>query len=130
MMRSLDISRQVWAYPADEVAVDSSEAGVLGRGAYGTVRVASWCGMRVAAKQLHALAHAGPGGGGPGGGGASSAEEESLDADEIGLLLKEMGTLASLRHPNLVLFLGVTFDRSSRRPASILTELLPHSLDC
>lgn len=37
-------------------------------------------------------------------------------------LLKEMSLLASLRHPNLLLFLGVTYDPQTRDPRSIITE--------
>ena len=43
-------------------------------------------------------------------------------------LIREMSVLSQLRHPNLVLFLGVTFDPATNVPCSILTELLPHSL--
>lgn len=37
-------------------------------------------------------------------------------------LLKEMSLLASLRHPNLLLFLGVTYDEGTNNPRSIITE--------
>lgn len=66
---------------------------------------------RVAAKQLHALS-------------GSQAGVLSLEqAAEVRRdLLKEMRLLASLRHPNLLLFLGVTMDGSSGHPLSIITE--------
>lgn len=102
-----------WAYPLTDVTIDETEGGVLGRGAYGTVRVALWNGVRVAAKQLHALSL----------GDADGEERELMSA-----LVREMSVLSQLRHPNLVLFLGVSFDPATATPQAILTELLPHSL--
>lgn len=66
---------------------------------------------RVAAKQLHALT------------GAQAATLSVEQAVEVRRdLLKEMSLLASLRHPNLLLFLGVTYDVRSNNPLSIVTE--------
>ncbi|CBJ30261.1 conserved unknown protein [Ectocarpus siliculosus] len=39
-----------------------------------------------------------------------------------------MSLLASLRHPNLLLFLGVTYDPHTHNPRSIITELMPSSV--
>lgn len=65
----------------------------------------------VAAKQLHALS------------GAQAASLSVAQAAEVRRdLLKEMRLLASLRHPNLLLFLGVTYDVPSDAPRSIITE--------
>ena len=91
------------------------------------MRVARWCGTTVAAKQLHALDDSrGRPAAGAAEGGATAApilSEEGLRA-----LVAEFAALSGLRHPNLVLFLGVTFDPASGRPDVVLTELLPHSL--
>lgn len=67
---------------------------------------------RVAAKQLHALS------------GAQSTNTLSVErAVEVRReLLNEMHLLSSLRHPNLLLFLGVTYDAQSHDPRSIITE--------
>lgn len=70
------------------------------------------CPCRVAAKQLHALSGAQPA--------ASLSDEQTAEVRRD--LLKEMGLLASLRHPNLLLFLGVTYDPQTREPRSIITE--------
>jgi hypothetical protein len=43
-------------------------------------------------------------------------------------LVREFSVLAQLRHPNLLLFLGVTYDLQSSLPVAILTELLPLSV--
>lgn len=67
---------------------------------------------RVAAKQLHALSGAQPV--------TSLSVEQAAEVRRD--LLKEMGLLASLRHPNLLLFLGVTYDPRTRDPRSILME--------
>lgn len=98
-----------WAYPESSVVLASGEEGVLGRGSYGEVRRATWCGMQVACKRLHNF------------GADGSAESQAKLTDEMSLL-------ATLRHPNLVLFLGVLYDDATQAPTSILTEMLPYSL--
>ena len=65
----------------------------------------------VAAKQLHALSISQ---------GASLSVKQAAEMRRD--LLKEMSLLASLRHPNLVLFLGITYDEGSKSPLSIITE--------
>ncbi|CAM9339472.1 unnamed protein product [Ectocarpus fasciculatus] len=107
-----------WAFTTSEVSIQQGEEGVLGRGSYGEVRVATWRGVRVAAKQLHALS------------GAEAAASLSIEQTAAVRrdLLKEMGLLASLRHPNLLLFLGVTYDPQTLNPRSIITELMPSSV--
>lgn len=35
-----------WAFPGSEVKIEQGEDGVLGRGSYGEVRVATWKGLR------------------------------------------------------------------------------------
>jgi serine/threonine protein kinase len=72
--------------------------------------VATWCGSKVAAKQLHSLT------------------EDPLLAEGVADIVREMNVQSHLRHPNLVLFLGMTYDPATHAPLSILTELLPYSL--
>lgn len=43
-------------------------------------------------------------------------------------LVREMSICSRLRHPNLVLFLGVTYDPLSLQLQSIVTEILPFSM--
>ncbi|CAN0341971.1 unnamed protein product, partial [Ectocarpus sp. 12 AP-2014] len=107
-----------WAFTTSEVSIQQGEEGVLGRGSYGEVRVATWRGVRVAAKQLHALS------------GTEAAASLSIEQTAAVRrdLLKEMSLLASLRHPNLLLFLGVTYDPHTHNPRSIITELMPSSV--
>ena len=42
--------------------------------------------------------------------------------------LQEMEILSFLRHPNLLLFIGVSFDPATRTPLWIITELMQHSI--
>jgi serine/threonine protein kinase len=86
---------------------------VLGRGAFGEVRIAKWRNIKVAAKFLHT---------------DDDSNDQSLDLE----LRKEVEVLSQLRHPNLVLFIGICEDSSRDRIGGgnsvILTELLPCSL--
>ncbi|KAI8472913.1 MAG: hypothetical protein J3K34DRAFT_502100 [Monoraphidium minutum] len=96
---------------------------VLGEGSYGRVRIGWWRETEVAVKILYS-----PGGGGAGatheaGPAASAApddgggDEASWDERRLRALSKEVDILANLRHPNVVMFLGVCL-----RPPCVVTE--------
>jgi serine/threonine protein kinase len=89
----------------EEVAVTDR---VLGKGAFGEVRVAYWRSVSVAYKRPH----------------IRMENEEKVDDEN---LQQEIEVLSKLRHPNLVLFIGVCRDRETSQLA-LLTELLPYSL--
>ena len=96
---------------------------VIGKGAFGEVRVAKWRNIDIAAKRLHSMIIEKE----------SSQVDGSSDIDEnncavVDSFRSEMETLAKLRHPNLVLFLGITCNVKTRQPTAILTELMPGSL--
>jgi serine/threonine protein kinase len=93
----------VWIFAESEVQVSDQ---VLGKGAFGEVRVAKWKNIDVAAKQLYEI-----------------EGESHLDA-----FMQEMRLLSRLRHPNLILFLGVCVNPKTHIPTTILTELMPGSL--
>ena len=113
-----------WVFEPDEVEDVGPE---IGRGAFGVVRVTRWRSILVACKRLHAAV-------------TSDAHAHEVLED----MHAEMEILSKLRHPNLVLFLGVCVDTSAaarpRRPSAdadspltalptmILTELMPCSL--
>jgi len=104
-----------WTFREEDVEISNI---VLGRGAFGEVKVARWRGIDVAAKFLHDLADDG----------GRAAEDRDEDA-----LRREMLMLSKLRHPNLVLFLGVCIasvpsPSDEKRISTILTELMPCSL--
>ena len=105
-----------WQFSEKEVTISDE---VLGRGAFGEVRVAKWRNINVAAKRLHVL---------------DTPETDQPSSSWQGVnqqhesLMQEMKLLSKLRHPNLVLFLGVCFDDTTRLPTTILTELMPSSL--
>ena len=76
-----------WVFPSREVDVTER---IIGRGAFGEVRVAKWRSIYIACKRLHAAVA------------SDTHAQEVLEGMEA-----EMEILSKLRHPNLVLFLGV-----------------------
>lgn len=94
-----------WSFSPSEIELTST---ILGRGAFGEVRVAKWRNIEVACKSLHAI-------------------DGSIDQTDKDNMKHEISMLTKLRHPNLVLFLGVCYNPSTKT-TSILTELLPCSL--
>lgn len=111
-----DILSVDWAFPeTDIIPLDT----VLGRGAFGEVKVARWRNISVAAKRLHTLSDARDN---------SSAKHPEDDISLVAASLRsEMDLLSKLRHPNLLLFLGICYDKDLK-PTTILTELMPCSL--
>ncbi|KAL5509789.1 hypothetical protein EMCRGX_G005215 [Ephydatia muelleri] len=102
--KALVIPQYSWRVERDEIEVTSEEP--LGVGAWGEVRVAMFRGARVAAKFIH---------------------KAIISPHNINLFLREMHMAASVRHPNLLLFIGASLDDS--KPV-ILTELMPKNLRC
>ena len=104
--RLSDIEAQVrslqppWAIPEAELEVTET---ILGKGAYGEVRVGVYHGNQVAVKRLHNVI-------------ASDYYHK--------LIQREMGIAARLRHPNLILFIGAV----TRGNLTIVTELMETSL--
>ena len=78
----------------------------LGRGAWGAIRVAMFREQRVAVKQMHELI---------------------IDDNTLELLHREINTMAQLRHPNLLQFIGAVLDHPSGNPM-IITEIMDISL--
>lgn len=89
-----------WIVDKDEIVMTDE---IIGRGGWGEVRVASFRGLRVAAKCLY---------------------EGIVSGYNIRLFSREMNMAAKARHPNLLQFIGAT---TEGRPI-ILTELMPTSL--
>ena len=89
-----------WVVRKEHIVLTDKE---LGRGAWGVVKVARFCGLEVAAKLLHG---------------------EILSPHNQQLFQREMNISALVRHPNIVLFIGATMDRE----CVILTELMHTSL--
>lgn len=101
-----------WMFPLKEVQITDV---ILGKGAYGEVRIGKWRNISVAVKRLH------------------QNVDITIDSENNQEMLhgfkQEMDILSKLRHPNLVLFLGACCDSSvSNFPTVLLTELLPCSL--
>ena len=89
-----------WVLKKDDIAFTGKE---LGRGGWGVVRAATFCGLDVAAKLLY--------------GQIQSPHNQQL-------FIKEMNIAALVRHPNILLFIGATMDQE----CVILTELMQTSL--
>ena len=89
-----------WKVDKDEIQLTGPE---LGRGAWATVSVATFRGLRVAAKCIH---------------------NTIISPYNIKLFKREMEMAARIRHPNLLQFIGATLDGEM----IILMELMPTSL--
>ena len=98
--RRLTASTSHWIVRSEEVEMTGPE---LGRGAWAIVNVATFRGLRVAAKTIH---------------------HQIISHHNVQLFRREMNMAARLRHPNLVQFIGATMEGNM----VILTELMPTSL--
>ena len=96
----LEASNSHWVVRREEIEMTGPE---LGRGGWATVSVATFRGMRVAAKTIH---------------------HQIISHHNIQLFKREMSMASRLRHPNLVQFIGATNEGNM----VILTELMPISL--
>ena len=110
---------QQWMIPLDRLAIDESSS--LGAGALGEVKRAMWNGsIPVAAKRLFFMATdpiAMQAMGGP----LDTTQRQAVLRDFI----KECSINASIRHPNIVMFLGVGIDRSANdEPRYLVLELM------
>ena len=97
-----DYMKSSWRVERDEIEEKGEEP--LGVGGWGEVRVATFHGARVAATFIH---------------------NAIISPHNINLFLREMHMAASVRHPNLLLFIKATLD--DNKPV-ILTELMPTNL--
>ena len=108
LQADLDVNRQrpnvdqvsSWEVQRADIHLTDQE---LGRGGWGVVKVATFCGLRVAAKYLY---------------------EDIVSEYNSELFRREMNIATQLRHPNLVQVIGATVERNS----IILMELMPTSL--
>ena len=89
-----------WVVQSDDVHLTDEE---IGRGSWAVVKVAHFRGLRVAAKCLH---------------------EDLVYPYHHNIFHREMSIAAKLRHPNLLQFIGVTFEPRM----NILMELMPTNL--
>lgn len=96
-----DISREFWVVSKEEVQLNKEE--ILGEGGWGTVYVGIFRKLRVAAKCMHDII---------------------MSDYNRTLFSREMTIAATIRHPNLVQFIGATMEGHP----IILTELMTTSL--
>ena len=92
-----------WKVNYKEVTLTKQE---LGRGGWGVIWIAEFRGQKVAVKQMHELI---------------------VSPEFLQLLNREINTMAQLRHPNLLQFIGAVLDHPSGNPM-IITEIMDISL--
>ena len=105
--------------PIQQIKVSDT---ILGKGAFGEVRIAKWRNVNVAYKRLfpkedkevHFLSD-------------SKRDEVKVTAENEEMFSQEIETLSKLRHPNLLLFIGICKEANNPQP-SIVTELMSYSL--
>jgi len=101
-MAGLSLSEQTLTNFAAEILPTELDYGSkIGKGQYGTVYVGKCRGIQVAIKKLN---------------------EQNLDAETIEDFRKEVNILRSIRHPNLLLFMGAC---TAGGQLAIVTEYLP-----
>uniref|UniRef100_A0A1X7UGV0 Protein kinase domain-containing protein n=1 Tax=Amphimedon queenslandica TaxID=400682 RepID=A0A1X7UGV0_AMPQE len=96
----IQVAESSWVVNRREITMTEV---VLGKGGWGEVKVASFRGLKVAAKCLY---------------------EVIISPYNIGTFSREMNIASKIRHPNLLQFIGVTTEGNP----IILTELMPTSL--
>ena len=92
-----------WKFSHKEVTVTGE---ILGKGGWGEVVTGIFCEQRVAVKKLH---------------------DVIVSDINLELMHREINTMAQLRHPNLLQFIGAIFDHPSGNPM-IITEMMDISL--
>lgn len=100
-----------WIFTPNDIEISNN---VIGRGAFGEVRIAKWRNINIACKSLHT----------PQDNQSSNLANYSIKNDQW---KQEINMLAKLRHPNLVLFIGIC-EGFANFETLILTELLSYSL--
>ena len=129
-----EMEAKMWVFPESAVDFDDTDKKLLGQGTFGEVYVAKWRHVSIACKCLHQsqqsqlITVAGTLGDNINEKVASiKAQKESMLHRKIHL--KELEVLTKLRHPNLVLFLGICHSISDKtEPTMILSELMDYSL--
>lgn len=101
--KSPEYMRSPWMVDRSEIQVIQEKP--LGVGGWGEVKVATFRGLKVAAKFLH---------------------DSILSPHNVDMFIREMNIAASVRHPNLLLFIGASFDENTR--PVIITELMSTNL--
>ena len=92
-----------WKFSHEDVAITDE---LLGKGGWGEVVIGIFCEQKVAVKKLH---------------------DVIVSDINLELVHREINTMAQLRHPNLLQFIGAIFDHPSGNPM-IITEIMDISL--
>ena len=110
-MASQDISALLKDVTIEGVTLTDKE---LGRGAYGKVFAAKYCGLVCAAKKIHSILVEG----------VSPAEKKTI----VDNYIRECYNCSDIRHPNIVQFLGVHYSSKKSDLPIMVMELMDTSL--
>jgi serine/threonine protein kinase len=113
-----DIPKLPWAYGLSSLEInESDEESVIGSGSWGVTYKANFFDSEVAAKSSRLL---------------SNPDLYAISASNIRQavdpIIEECRLLSHLRHPNIILFMGLVYDEKTLLPKYILTELCENTL--
>ena len=104
---NMQLKRQLdetsWKVSHNEITLTEEE---LGRGGWGTIKIGIFREQRVAVKQMYQVI---------------------MSSDNLELIYREINTMATLRHPNILQFIGAVLDDPSGNPM-IITEVMDTTL--
>ena len=103
LQRKITSIKNSWKVSHKDIIITKEE---LGRGGWGVIWVGIFREQRVAVKQMYQII---------------------MNPDNLKLLHREINTMAQLRHPNLLQFIGAVLDDPSGNPM-IITEIMDTSL--
>lgn len=106
-----------WKIPTHQLQIDYSST--LGTGALGEVKQACWNGISVAVKRLYFMATDAAALRAMGGELSPEVRQAAL-ADFV----RECTINASIRHPNIVMFIGVSVDTTTQQPQHLVLEYM------
>ena len=101
LKKQLDVTS--WQVSRNEITLTEEE---LGRGGWGAIKIGIFREQRVAVKQMYQVI---------------------MSVDNLELVHREINTMATLRHPNILQFIGAVLDDPSGNPM-IITEIMDTTL--
>ena len=106
-IENMQLKRQLddtsWKVSYNDINLTEEE---LGRGGWGAIKIGIFREQRVAVKQMYQVI---------------------MSADNLELIHREINTMATLRHPNILQFIGAVLDDPSGNPM-IITEIMDTTL--
>ena len=103
MQLKRQLAETTWKVSHNEITLTEEE---LGRGGWGVIKIGIFQEQRVAVKQMYQVI---------------------MSSDNLELIYREINTMATLRHPNILQFIGAVLDDPSGNPM-IITEVMDTTL--